>query len=74
MLEKILESPLTARRSNQSILNKINPEYSLEGHAEAEALIFWPPDTKSPLTGKDPDAGKDRRQKEKGVEEKEMVR
>ena len=31
MLEKILESPLTARRSNQSILNKINPEYSLEG-------------------------------------------
>ena len=31
MLEKTLESPLTARRSNQSILKKISPEYSLEG-------------------------------------------
>ena len=31
MLEKTLESPLDARRSNQSILKDINPEYSLEG-------------------------------------------
>ena len=31
MLEKTLESPLNARRSNQSILKEINPEYSLEG-------------------------------------------
>ena len=31
MLEKTLESPLTARRLNQSILKEINPEYSLEG-------------------------------------------
>ena len=31
MLEKILEGPLTARRSTQSILKEINPEYSLEG-------------------------------------------
>ena len=31
MLEKTLESPLTARRSYQSILKEINPEYSLEG-------------------------------------------
>ena len=31
MLEKTLESPLTARRSNQSILKEISPEYSLEG-------------------------------------------
>ena len=31
LLEKTLESPLAARRSNQSILNEINPEYSLEG-------------------------------------------
>ena len=31
MLEKTLESPQTARRSNQSILKKINPEYSIEG-------------------------------------------
>ena len=46
MLEKILESPWTARRSNQSILKEISPEYSLEGHAEAEAPIFWPPAVK----------------------------
>ena len=31
MLEKTLESPWTARKSNQSILKEINPEYSLEG-------------------------------------------
>ena len=35
--------------------------------AEAEVPILWPPDAKSQLTGKDPDAGKDRRQEEKGT-------
>ena len=35
--------------------------------AEAEASIFWPPDVKSQLIGKDSDAGKDWRQKEKGA-------
>ena len=47
--------PWTARRSNKSILKEIIPEYSLE----AEVPILWPPDAKSQLTGKDPDAGKD---------------
>ena len=42
--------------------------------AEAEAPILWPPDAKSQLIGKDPDAGKDRRQEEKGTTEDEMVR
>ena len=42
--------------------------------AEAEVPIVWPPDVKSWLIGKDPDAGKDQRQKEKGVAEDEMVR
>ena len=42
--------------------------------AEAEAPILWPPDVKSLLTGKDPDAGKNRGQEEKGVAEDEMVR
>ena len=52
--------PWTARRSNQSILKEINPEYSLEGlMLETEAPIFWPPDAKGQITGKDPDAGKD---------------
>ena len=40
---------------------------------EAEAPILFPPDGKSQFTGKDPDAGKDRRQKEKGVTEDETV-
>ena len=43
------------------------------GTAEAEAPILWPHDAKSQLIGKDPDAGKDRRQK-KRVAEDEMVR
>ena len=41
--------------------------------AEAEALILWPPDGKNWLIGKDPDAGKDSRQEEKGTREDEMV-
>ena len=77
VLEKILESPLTTRRPNQSILKEINLEYSLERpleDAEAEAPILWPPDVKSQLVGKDPDCGKDRGQEEKGVTENETVR
>ena len=41
--------------------------------AEAEAPILWPPDAKNWLTWKDPDAGKDGRQEEKGITEEEMV-
>ena len=41
---------------------------------EAEAPILWPPDVKTQLNGKNPDAGKDWRQKEKGEAEDEMVR
>ena len=41
--------------------------------AEAEAPILWPPDGRSPLTGKDPDAGKDWGQDEKGTTEDEMT-
>ena len=40
---------------------------------EHEVPIFWAPDVKSQLTGKDPDAGKDWKQKEKEVAEDEMV-
>ena len=60
VLEKTLESP---RRSNQSILKEI----------WTEASILWPPDMKSQLTGKDPDAGKDWRREEKGTTEDEIV-
>ena len=65
--------PWTLRRSNQSILKEINPDYSLEGlMLKAEAPIVRPPDAKSRLIGKDPDAGKDCRQ-EKGTTEGGMV-
>ena len=52
------EVPWTARRSNQSILKEINPEFSLEGRV-LKLQYFGHPDAKSRLTGKDPDAGKD---------------
>ena len=54
---RLLRVPWTAGRSNQSILKKISPENSLEGLMLKP--ILWPPDGKSQLTGKDPDAGKD---------------
>ena len=57
--------PWVAWRSNQSILQEINPD--------AEALILWSPDAKSRLTGKDPDAGKNWGQQEKRATEDEMV-
>ena len=60
---RLLRVPWTARRSNQSILKEISPEYSLD----AEAPILWPPNAKSWLTGKDPDAGKDWGQEQKGA-------
>ena len=73
VLEKILESPLTTRRPNQSILKEINLEYSLErpledaeAEAEAEAPILWPPDVKSQLIGKDLMLGKIEGRKRKG--------
>ena len=42
-------------------------------NAEAEAPVIWPPDAKNWLIGKEPDAGKDWRQEEKGTTEDEMV-
>ena len=44
---RLLRVPWTARRSNQSILKEINPEYSIgRSDAEAETPILWPPDAK----------------------------
>ena len=66
--------PLTARRSNQSILKEISPEYSLEGLMLKLKLQYtWPPDAKRQLIRKDPDAGEDWRKEEKGMTEDEMV-
>ena len=68
---RLLRVPWTARRSNQSILKEISPGCSLEGLILK--LILWPPDAKSWLIGKDPDAGKDWGQEEKGMTEDEMA-
>ena len=71
---RLLRVSWTARRSNQSLLKKISPEYSLESpsNAKAETPILWPPDAKNQLTGKAPDAGEDWRW-EKATAEDEMV-
>ena len=53
--------------------SKENQPRIFTGRTDAKALILWPPDVKSRLIGKDPDAGKDRRQEEKGVTKDETV-
>ena len=71
---KTLKSPLNNRE-----VNPVHPKGSQSSifigrtDAEAETPILWPPDVKNWLTGKDPDVGKDWRQKEKGTTEDEMV-
>ena len=70
----VAQEAWTARRSNQSILKNINPEYSLEGLMLKQKLqILWPHDAKSQHIGKDPDSGNDRGLEEKWVTEGEMV-
>ena len=56
---RLLRVLWTARRSNQSILKEISPEYSLEGLMLRLKPKLRPPNAKNKLTGKDPDAGKD---------------
>ena len=71
---RLLRVSWAARRPNQSILKEINLEYSVEGlMLKLKLSILWPPDAKSRLIRKDPDAGKDWRQEEKGTPEDEMV-
>ena len=64
MLQKTLKSPLDCKKI-QPVHPKWNQSWLLIGRtdAEAETPILWPPDVKNWLTGKDPDAGKDRRWK-----------
>ena len=58
-------------------IKRVNPKRSQPWifirKTDAEALIHWPPDAKNWLIGKDPDAGKDWRQEEKGTTEDEMA-
>ena len=74
VLEKTLESPLDCKKIKP--VNPIgNQSWIFIGRTdtEAETPILWPPDLKNWLIGKDPDAGKDWRQEEKGMAEDEMV-
>ena len=75
VLEKIPESPLDSREI-KPVNPKGNQSWMFIGRtdAEAETPILWPTYAKNWLTGKDPDARKDWRQKEKGAAEDEMVR
>ena len=74
VLEKTLESPLDCKEI-QPVHPKGDQPWVFIGRTdvEAETPIFWPPDVNSWLTGKDPDAGKDWGQEEKGTTEDEMV-
>ena len=73
--KKTLESPLNYKEI-KPVDSKGNQPWTFIGRfdAEAEGPTLWPHDAKSQLIGKDPDAGKDWGQKEKGVAENEMVR
>ena len=74
VLEKILESPLDCKEI-QPVHPKGNQFWILIGRTDAEAKtpILWPPDAKNWLIWKDPDAGKDWRQEEKGTTEDKLV-
>ena len=74
VLEKTLESPLDCKEI-QPVHPKGNQSWIFIGRtdAEAETPVLWPPDVKSWLAGKDPDAGKDWGQEEKGTTEDETV-
>ena len=74
VLEKTLESPLDCKEI-QPVHPKGNQSWIFIGRtdAEAETPILWPPDAKSWLIWKDPDAGKDWSREEKGTTEDEMV-
>ena len=73
VLEKILESPLDSKEIKP--VHERNQSWIFIGRtdAEAEMPILWPPDVKSWLIWKAPDAGKDWGQEEKGMTEDEMV-
>ena len=73
VLEKTLESPLDCKEI-QLVHAKQNQCWIFIGRtdAEAETPVLWPPDVKSWLIGKDPNAGKDWRQEEKGATKDEM--
>ena len=74
VLEKILKSPLDCKEIQPVNLKRNQPWiFTRRTDAEAEAPILWPPDAKSWLIGKEPDAGKNWRGEKKGMTDDEMV-
>ena len=75
VLEKTLKSVLDSKEI-KSVNPRVNQSWIFIGRTDAgaEAPILWPPDAKSQLNGKDPDAGKDWRQAEKRAVKDEIVR
>ena len=75
VLEKTLESPVDSKEI-QPVHAKGHQSWMFIGgtDVEAETPVVWPPNKKSWLIGKDPDAGKDWEQEDKGTTEDEMVR
>ena len=75
VLEKTFERALDCKE-----IKPVNPKrnqswiFIVRTGAEADTPVLWPPDSNSQLTGKDPDAGKEWRQKEKGAAKDEIVR
>ena len=74
LLRAVSGSPASLWRLIGPINLKGNQPWILTGRTDAEAPILWPLDAKSRLIGKDPDAGKDWKQKEMGAAENGMVR
>ena len=70
---RLLRVPWTARRSNQSILKEISPGCSLEGLMLNLKLQYFGHLIENWLIGKDPDAGKDWRQEEKGTQRRRWL-
>ena len=73
VLEKTLEGPLDSKEI-KPVNPKGNQPWLFIGRTDDEVPTLWPPDVRSWLTGKDPNAGKDWRQEEEGTTEDEMVR
>ena len=74
MLEKTFDSPLSCKEI-QSVHPKGDRSWVFIGRTDvkAETPVLWPPHVKSWLPGKDPDAGRDLEQEEKGMTEYEMA-
>ena len=76
MLEKTPESPLDCKEIQPVHSKEVSPGCSFEGmmlKLKLQNLVFWPPDVKSWLIGKESDAGRDWGQEEKGTTEDEMA-